>query len=69
MYLEQLSRNAHPLRGILAEEVGMNGEVKRPQRGGNFAGAQGPHRVPPAKAVKKELSVLAAGYSLRYREN
>jgi len=50
----------------------MNGEVKRPQRGGNFAGAQGPHRVPPAKAVKKELSVLAAGYLpylLCYREN
>lgn len=37
----------------------MNGEVKRSQRGGDFAGAQDPHRVPPAKAVKKELSVPA----------
>lgn len=31
----------------------MNGEVKRPQRGGDLPGAQGPHRVPPAKAVGK----------------
>lgn len=32
----------------------MNGEVERPQRGGDFAGAQGPHRVPSAKAVRKK---------------
>lgn len=35
----------------------MNSEIKRPQCGGDFAGAQGPYRVPPAKAVKKERAV------------
>jgi len=51
--LVRIQANPYPLRGILAEQVGMNSEVKRPQRGGYLAGAQGPHRVPPAKAVRK----------------
>lgn len=51
----------YSLRGILAEQVGMNGEVERPQRGGHLSGAQGPHRVPPAKAIRKSRQFFPGG--------
>lgn len=47
----------------------MNGEVKRPQSGGHLAGAQGPHRVPPAKAVRKSRQFLRAGLLTFTAEN
>lgn len=62
----------YPLRGILAEQVGMNGEVKRPQCSGDLAGAQGPHRVPPAKAVRKKKTVpwiIRHGIGIRFGVN
>lgn len=35
----------------------MNSKIKRPQRGGDFTGAQGPHRVSPAKASPERRTV------------
>lgn len=57
----------YPLRGILAEQVGMDGEVKRPQCGRYLASAQGPYCVPPTKAVRKSRQ-FPDGLSAIYRE-
>lgn len=63
----RIQADPYPLRGILAEQVGMNGEIKRPQRGGYLAGAQGPHRVPPAKAVRNASCQFPGGAAAVYR--
>lgn len=48
---------SYSLRGILAEQIGMNGEVERPERGGDLAGAQSPYSISSAKTTRKSLSV------------
>lgn len=49
----------------------MNSEIKRPQCGGDFAGAQGPYRVPPAKASPERRTVhfFARRYGRYYRSS
>lgn len=47
----------YSLRGILAEQIGMNGEVERPERGRDLARAQSSYRVSSAKTTRKSLSV------------